>query len=155
MEHRWKDDLARVVKMAADGLTMRQISIEFGVTRNAIAGVMFRNGIKLRRPGSPNAAAAPPQRRRRPKPPKQALEPTPEPPPPPPPPLPLIGPDVWTPSHSAPPPVELVDLESGHCRWPYDADGHVVYCGIERAPGEFSFCAEHLRAALTPRWKGA
>lgn len=43
--------------------------------------------------------------------------------------------------------VALVDLEPGHCRYPYDGEGPTTYCGHEKAEG-FSYCQPHANLSI-------
>lgn len=46
------------------------------------------------------------------------------------------------------PPVELLDLEPHHCRWPIDQDGTTMFCGADKHTG--AYCARHALLAYRP-----
>jgi len=135
--------------MWAAGDTSTAIALEFGVTRNAVIGVINRLGL-VRNPGSSKAIGRKFTRSsiRKPAPvvakqPKQVLKLAPKPvrvehvP---------LRRTVEQPSTGAP--VRLMDLKFGDCKWPIGDPKHddFRFCGQRRREGR-PYCQDHCRLA--------
>ena len=120
------DWVAKLTKCYAEGMSQTKIANAFGkgVTRNAIAGKIYRLGLhreETEKRGRP--AKLPP-----------LFTPPPDPLIPP-----IMPPDtVHVPKH----PVTIYDLNHHHCRWPIGEAPKIKYCGDPRIAGS-SYCDYH------------
>lgn len=127
-----KDIIAKLVKLAAQGLSYTEIGKALGITKNAAIGKARRLRIS-----KPPAEAVIKQRKPTPKP-KQ--KPAPKPP------TPLEKETMLTGMKF----VSMMDLKDDHCRYPIDKDGETVFCGLPKF--KKSFCQEHgAKCYMPPR----
>jgi len=127
-----KDIIAKLVKLAAQGLSYTEIGKALGITKNAAIGKARRLRIS-----KPPAEAVIKQRKPTPKP-KQ--KPAPQPP------TPLEKETMLTGMKF----VSMMDLKDDHCRYPIDKDGETVFCGLPKF--NKSFCQEHgAKCYMPPR----
>lgn len=145
-QRRWEADDIRVIgKLAKAGCSSAQIAGEFGVSRNTIIGVCYRNGIALggadpcpkRRSRCANAINVRRAAEKR----KEARQRLTAPIPlkqPEPPPAPVL---------SAPEGIRLEDLTNTTCRWPLLDKPPQRFCGAHTDCG--SYCADHARRGIS------
>ncbi len=127
-----KEIIAKLVKLAAQGLSYTEIGKALGITKNAAIGKARRLRIS-----KPPAEAVIKQRKPTPKP-KQ--KPAPKPP------TPLEKETMLTGMKF----VSMMDLKDDHCRYPIDKDGETVFCGLPKF--KKSFCQEHgAKCYMPPR----
>lgn len=127
-----KEIIAKLVKLAAQGLSYTEIGKALGITKNAAIGKARRLRIS-----KPPAEAVIKQRKPTPKP-KQKLAPKP--------PTPLEKETMLTGMKF----VSMMDLKDDHCRYPIDKDGETVFCGLPKF--KKSFCQEHgAKCYMPPR----
>jgi len=113
---------ARIMELRDDGMSVRQIAVELGVSHPVIYGFCQQNNMERlfeRRVvvgGPPMIPARP------------------------------VSPEAWAPSAA---PVSLMDLEDNMCRWPVDVAGSTkqMFCGCAAESEGKSYCAEHARVA--------
>jgi hypothetical protein len=114
--------IARIRELRDDGLSVRQIAAELGVSHPVIYGFCQDNGMerlferRVKVGGPPMIPARP------------------------------VAVEAWTPGAN---PVTLMDLEDGMCRWPVDVAGATkqMFCGCAvKGEGE-SYCSGHGRVA--------
>lgn len=125
-----KEIIAKLVKLAAQGLSYTEIGKALGITKNAAIGKARRLRIS-----KPPAEAVIKQRKPTPKP-KQ--KPAPKPP------TPLEKETMLTGMKF----VSMMDLKDDHCRYPIDKDGETVFCGLPKF--KKSFCQEHGAKCYMP-----
>ena len=135
---RWPaESVAAIRSLAGEGLSGREISDRFGVSRNTIIGVCYRNKISLGGNGTltqkrvlnsnvPNVALKRKEARQRRAAPVKAPKPVPQP----------VGVPGGIPIHQ---------LTSSTCHWPVHTALPGRYCG-EHAEGS-SYCAHHRAKA--------
>ncbi len=127
-----KEIIAKLIKLAAQGLSYTEIGKALGITKNAAIGKARRLRIS-----KPPAEAVIKQRKPTPKP-KQ--KPAPKPP------TPLEKETMLTGMKF----VSMMDLKDDHCRYPIDKDGETVFCGLPKF--KKSFCQEHgAKCYMPPR----
>ena len=134
----WSDEeIARLKRRRADGLSFGRIAHEMGLTRNAVIGKAQRLGMS--RPHVPANALGPiagasiKRARARGKP----MKPLPEIPPP--------TQAVDLPPEASPHAVTLWDLREHSCRWPI-ADHPWLFCGAAQRDG-YPYCGRHAALA--------
>lgn len=145
------EDLQRLVDLWLEGVSSGKIATEFGVSRNAVMGVVnrlglpgkSRNGRRMVLPVREAAASGPPKLAKPAKPKRvKPVQPAPlafvEPPP-------VVEPEPIV-AFGA---VTIIDLRPGHCRW---IDGPVdgaatLYCGEAKTPAS-PYCECHATRAL-------
>jgi GcrA cell cycle regulator len=127
-----KEIIAKLVKLAAQGLSYTEIGKALGITKNAAIGKARRLRIS-----KPPAEAVIKQRKPTPKP---KEKPAPKQPTPPEKGTMLAGMKF----------VNMMDLKDDHCRYPIDKDGETVFCGLPKF--KKSFCQEHgAKCYMPPR----
>ena len=113
---------ARILELRDDGLSVRQIAAELGVSHPVIYGFCQENGMerlferRVKVGGPPLIPARP------------------------------VSPEAWLPSGE---PVDLMGLEDGMCRWPVDVTGATkqMFCGCAVSGEGESYCAGHGKVA--------
>lgn len=127
-----KDVIAKLVKLAAQGLSYTEIGKALGITKNAAIGKARRLRISKR----PSESVI---KQRKPTP-KPKQKPAPKLP------TPLEKETMLTGMKF----VSMMDLKDNHCRYPIDKDGKTVFCGLPKF--KKSFCQEHgAKCYMPPR----
>jgi len=125
-------NIAKLIALAAKGLSYTQIGKELGITKNAAIGKARRLKIDKSPAQTTYIKAKPPAHKPQPKPIKPTL--------PPPPPAPVTDMKLLT----------MMELRDNHCRYPIDKDGETVFCGLPKF--KKSFCQEHgAKCYMPPR----
>lgn len=139
---------AELRRMWDSGMSAKQIAISLkcGLTRNAVIGRLHRLG--LRRGDKPRIERVAKVQAERVRTSKAVIR------------LPRPARPPILPTEPLPefrcepigPGVALLDLQWRHCRWPVHRDGEPArFCGAERMPGTYAWCAAHRRIGIAPR----
>ena len=117
-------NIAKLIALAAEGLSYTQIGKALGITKNAAIGKARRLKID-KSPASPkNTKAKPPAHKPQPKPIK------------PPPPSPAPVPDMKL--------LTMMELRDNHCRYPIDGKDEMLFCGWHQ-DGKEPYCKQHAK----------
>ena len=117
-------NIAKLIALAAKGLSYTQIGKELGITKNAAIGKARR--LKIDKSPAPTTyiKAKPPAHKPQPKP----IKPT----PPPPPPAPVTDMKLLT----------MMELRDNHCRYPINGTDEMLFCGRYQ-DGKEPYCKQH------------
>lgn len=139
--HRWcdwtKEREAKLIELVAAGLSNGKIAEEMGITRNAVIGKSHR--LRLPRRGRPQYVLSPKPPRLRRSLAKRAAR------------IPFPKIEIVVPLR-----IQLVALESHHCRYPLDDkddNGLILYCGNPKH-GDQSWCIGHCGIVFDQRPRG-
>lgn len=139
----WSDERAEQLEKLWDAqLSAGEIAKIMGVTRNTICGKIHRMGLK--RPFKKKTAR---KAKKVARPSDSALVKKPR--------RPVVKPEpyvVQPPAAVEPRNIDLIDLRSNDCRFPYGGDNGepITFCGHPKAPGT-SWCAAHFKIVFAPR----
>jgi len=125
-------DIEASAKLWKEGLSASQIASRFGVSRNVIVGLAYRNRDQF--PARQKRTLAP-VRREPPRPRKQAPEPTPEPE------IPATAYDAERLQSAK----QLHQLSAGECCWPLNTGGPYLFCAAETTG---RYCRNHHARSL-------
>jgi GcrA cell cycle regulator len=131
-------DIEASAKLWKEGLSASQIASKFGVSRNVVIGIAYRN--RDRFPPRQKRKLAP-VRREPPRSRKQAPEPKPEPE------IPATAYDAGRLSHAK----QLHQLAAGECRWPLNTGGPYLFCAAETTG---RYCRNHHARSLPKKNEG-
>lgn len=129
----WSDaDKARVLELWEDGKSARDISLLMpGRSRNSVLGIVHRSAGAVKRivPNTRAPSRVPAQPKIQ-KPLVTTIEPEEE-------------------IYPLEPPIFMGELESAHCRWPYETNDvrGLRYCGHAKKGGGYPYCEGHAKKA--------
>jgi len=146
--HDWTPERSALLRRLWDdeGLSGGEIAEEMGLSRNAVIGRVHRMGLGKRKDRKENAKKANVTKLSKGlirKVSSMTLQPGLPPPPEP----------EWKEVHVNFEPRGLItiwDLKEHHCRWPYDNEPMVTYCGHDRLPGK-PYCKKHFETGMEPK----
>ena len=125
-------NIARLLELAATGISYTQIGKILGITKNAAIGKSRRLKID-KSPALPTNIKAK-KRVRKPQPKPQPIQPT-----PPPPSVSVSDMKLFT----------MMALQEGHCRYPIGSGDEMLFCGKQKNGGK-PYCQEHCDICYNP-----
>jgi hypothetical protein len=117
-------NIAKLIALAAEGLSYTQIGKALGITKNAAIGKARRLKIDKSPALLTNTKAKPPAHKPQPRPIK----------PPPPPPAPVPDMKLLT----------MMELRDNHCRYPINGKDEMLFCGRYQ-DGKKPYCKQHAK----------